>query len=61
MPKNRNKISEQAFMIKPGIWSSPTDLEGLSLLMALQTSVSEIREMDKNSEGCEREGKSIEQ
>jgi hypothetical protein len=29
-------------MIKPGISSSPTDLEGFSLLMALQTSASEM-------------------
>jgi hypothetical protein len=41
-------------MIKPGISSSPTDLDGFSLLMALQTSASEIGVRDKNSEGCER-------
>jgi hypothetical protein len=41
-------------MIKPGISSSPTDLEGFSLLMALQTLASEIRARDKNSEDCER-------
>jgi hypothetical protein len=42
-------------MIKPGI-SIPTDLEGFSLLMALQTSTSEIEARDKNSEDCERGG-----
>jgi hypothetical protein len=36
------KIAEQPFMTNPGISSSPTDLEGFSLLMALQTSKSEI-------------------
>jgi hypothetical protein len=50
MPKNRNKISERPFMIKPGISSSPTDLEGFSLLMALQTSASEMGAKNKNSE-----------
>jgi hypothetical protein len=48
-------------MIKPGISSSPTDLEGFSLLMDLQTSALEIGGRDKNSEDCERGGKSIEQ
>jgi hypothetical protein len=48
-------------MIKPGISSSPTDLEGFSLLMALQKSASEMGARDKNSEDCERVGKSIEQ
>jgi hypothetical protein len=47
MPRNWNKILEQPFMIKPGISSSPTDLEGFSLLMALQTSASEMGPRDK--------------
>jgi hypothetical protein len=55
------KILEQPFMIKPGISSSPTDLEGLSLLTALQTSASEMEARDKNSENCERGRKSTEQ
>jgi hypothetical protein len=55
------EILEQPFMIKPGISSSPTDLEGFSLLMALQTSASEMGARDKISEDCERGGKSIEQ
>jgi hypothetical protein len=55
------KIPEQPFMIKPGISSCPTDLEGFSLLMVLQTSASEIGARDKNSEDCERGGKSTEQ
>jgi hypothetical protein len=37
-------------------WSSPTDLEGFSLLMVLQTSASEIGTEDKNSEDSERGG-----
>jgi hypothetical protein len=48
-------------MIKPGISSSPTDLEGFSLLMALQTSASEMGARDTNSEGYERGGKLHEQ
>jgi hypothetical protein len=55
------KISEQPFMIKPGISSSPTDLKGFSLLMALQTSASEIGARDTDSKDCERGGKSLEQ
>jgi hypothetical protein len=53
------KIPEPPFMIKPGISSSPTDVDGFSLLMALQTSSLEIRARDKNPEDCGREGKSI--
>jgi hypothetical protein len=45
-------------MVKPGISSSPTDFEGFNLLMALQTSALEMGARDKNSEGCERGGKS---
>jgi hypothetical protein len=44
------KIPEQLFMIKPAISSNPTDMEGCNLLMALQTSASEIGARDKNSE-----------
>jgi hypothetical protein len=55
------KIAEQPLMMKPGISSSPTDLEDFSLLMALQTSASETRARDRNSEHCERRGRSIEQ
>jgi hypothetical protein len=54
------QIYEQPFMIKPGISSSLTDLEGFSLLMALQTSASEMGARDTNSEDCERGGKSLE-
>jgi hypothetical protein len=36
--------------------SSPTDLDGLRRLRALQMSYSEIGANDKNSEDCEREG-----
>jgi hypothetical protein len=39
-----------------GIVSSPADLEGFSLLMVLQTSASEIRARDKNSEKTVKEG-----
>jgi hypothetical protein len=55
------KIAELPFIMKPGISPSPTDFEGFSLLMALQTSTSEIGARDKNSEHCERQGRSIEQ
>jgi hypothetical protein len=41
------KILEQTFMMKPGLSSSPRDIEGFVLLMALQTSASEMRERDK--------------
>jgi hypothetical protein len=54
------KILEHYFMIKPGI-SSTTDLEGFSLLMALQTSTTEMGARDKTSNNCERGEKSIEQ
>jgi hypothetical protein len=50
------KIPEQPFIIKPGISSSPTDVDGFSLFMALQTSSSEIRASDRNSDDCGREG-----
>jgi hypothetical protein len=53
------KMSEQPFMINPGISSSPTELEDFSLLMALQTSASEIGARDKNSEDCARGEKRI--
>jgi hypothetical protein len=46
---------------QPGISSSPTNLEGFSLLLALQTSASETGATDRNSEHCERRGKSIEE
>jgi hypothetical protein len=46
-------------MTNPGVSSSLTDLKGFSLLMALQTSKSEIGARDKNPEDCERGGKSI--
>jgi hypothetical protein len=36
------KITEQLFTTNIGILSSPTDLQGLSLLMDLQTVASEI-------------------
>jgi hypothetical protein len=32
------RLTEQGFVTKPGIPASPTDLEGFSLLMALQIS-----------------------
>jgi hypothetical protein len=40
-------------MTNPGISSSPSDLENLSLLMALKTSAWEIGTRDKNSEDDE--------
>jgi hypothetical protein len=40
-------------MANPGILSSPSDLGGLSLLMALQTCALEIGTRDKNSEDCD--------
>jgi hypothetical protein len=55
------KMAEQPLMMKPGISSSPTDFEGFSLLMSLQTSASETGATDRNSEHCERRGKSIEE
>jgi hypothetical protein len=55
------KIDEQPLMLKPGISSSPTDFEGFSLLMALQKSASETGATDRNSEHCERRGKSTDQ
>jgi hypothetical protein len=50
MPKYKNKNSRTPFITYPRISSSPTDLEGFSLLMALRTSASEIGARDKNSE-----------
>jgi hypothetical protein len=41
-------------MTNPRISSSPIDLEGFSLLMALQIFVSETRARDKNSKDCEK-------
>jgi hypothetical protein len=41
-------------MTDPGISSSPTDLEGFKLLMAFQTSTSEIGARGKISGYCER-------
>jgi hypothetical protein len=41
-------------MIKPGISSSTTDLEGYNLLTALQTSALEVGARSENSEACER-------
>jgi hypothetical protein len=55
------KIVEKPYMMKPAISSSPTDFEGYSLLMALQTSASETGARDRNSEHCERRGRSIEE
>jgi hypothetical protein len=46
--------------MKPRISSSPTDLEGFSLSMALQTSASETGVRDKNSEKYKKQGRSIE-
>jgi hypothetical protein len=54
-------IAEQPCMMKPWISSSTTDFQGFILLMALQTSASETRAKDKNSEECERRGRSTEQ
>jgi hypothetical protein len=50
IPKDRNKLAEQPFMTNPEITSCPTDLEGLRLLMGLQTSASETGARDKNLE-----------
>jgi hypothetical protein len=55
------KISEQPFITKLGMSSSPTDLDGLRRLRALQMSSSEIGANDKNSEDCEREENTPEQ
>jgi hypothetical protein len=55
------KMAEEPLMMKPGISSSPTDIAGFSLLMALQTSASETGKRDRNSEECDRRGRSIEQ
>jgi hypothetical protein len=41
--------------------SAPTDLHGLSRLIALKTSESETGAKDKDSEGDERVGKTTEQ
>jgi hypothetical protein len=41
-------------MTNPGISSGPTDLEGFSLLAALQISISGIRARDKNSESIRK-------
>jgi hypothetical protein len=49
-------ISEQPFITKLRMSSSPTNLDGLRRLRALQMSSSEIGAFDKNSEDCEREG-----
>jgi hypothetical protein len=48
------KITEQPFITNSVMLSSPTDLEGFSLLMDLQTSASELGTRDKNSEDCEK-------
>jgi hypothetical protein len=53
------KITEQPLMMKPGISSSLRDFECCSLLMALQISASETGTRDRNSEHCERRGRSI--
>jgi hypothetical protein len=47
-------------MTKPGI-SRPTDLEGFSVVMALQISASEIGVRYKGLENCGRGGMSIKQ
>jgi hypothetical protein len=52
------KILEQPFTIKPEISSSPTDLESFSLLMALQTSASEMGKGIKYQK-IAREGESL--
>jgi hypothetical protein len=44
-------------MIKPGMTSTPTDLDGLRRLIALKTSESETGANDKNSDDVERVGK----
>jgi hypothetical protein len=54
--ENRNKDLRTALKTKLGMSSSPTDLDGLRHLRALQMSSSEIGADDKNSEDCEREG-----
>jgi hypothetical protein len=46
-------------MIKPGTSSSPTDLEGFSLLMALQTSASDRGARDKISEDNNNNNNSV--
>jgi hypothetical protein len=51
------KISEQPLIKKLGMPSSPTDLDGLRRLRALQMSSSEIGANDRHSEDCEGEGK----
>jgi hypothetical protein len=55
------KMAEQPFIMKPWISSRPRDFESCFLLMALQTSASETGAKDKNSEHCERRGRSIDQ
>jgi hypothetical protein len=47
-------VTEQPFMTTLGILSSPTGLDGFSLLMALQSFASKIGTRDKNSEDCGR-------
>jgi hypothetical protein len=54
------KMAEQPLMMKPRISSSPTDFEGFSLMMDLQTSASEMGAWDTNSEEWDRGEKSIE-
>jgi hypothetical protein len=46
-------------MTNSGLPTSPRDLEGFSLLLALQTAGSETGARDKNSEDCETGGMSI--
>jgi hypothetical protein len=41
------KIAEQPFMTNPGISSSPTDLEGFSLSLALPRAKHEQRERER--------------
>jgi hypothetical protein len=47
-------MTKQTLLTNPGRSPGPADLEGFRLLMALQTSESEINLRDKNSEDCER-------
>jgi hypothetical protein len=56
MFENRNTDLRTTLKTKLGMSSSPTDLDGLRRLRALQMSSSEIGANDKNSEDCEREG-----
>jgi hypothetical protein len=56
-PRTSTNISEQNLIKKPGMSSTPSGLDSLRCLIALETSDSETGAKDKNSEDEEMAGK----